>query len=179
MYRVLPFLIFLGCSQKEELTLKQKEIVLDYQNWIEDNSERLQSYFDGVDWDYSARGIAKQSSKSDYYQRDLWNNKNETTLAKANPYRGEIYIITDHFLWEFIEEDYFINRDAWDNCTDTGMGVQFGWQSADVAYVLCHENAHMVRIKPHSDVYAIGEMCEELRVQEVNDWLRDCKEAGY
>lgn len=173
MFKILPLLALLGCAS--ELTPLQKEIIHDYQVWIDDNSDEVQEYL--VDhktkWRHDVSDIGIQSWGSDYYQKNL---QDEFTVAQAAPMSGKIYIDPRHKYWKWIEEDYLFYRDAWDDCGDDGELVMHGWDSANAAFVLCHENGHNLGIRPHKDVYSIGDACKEVRVQEISTKLRECED---
>jgi hypothetical protein len=175
MFKILPFLFLLGCN-RSPLSPDLEEIVLDYQYWAEDNVERIQERLNlWDDWHHNVSKLDDQSWDSEYYEREIHREKKEATAGLAHPKNEKIFIVTTHPLWKYIRRDYADNKESWEDCDDLGDGVEHGWQSANAVFVLCHENAHVLGIKPHDDVYDLGFVCKDLRTQEINDWLSDCQ----
>lgn len=169
---IIPALLLTGCSK--ELSPLQREIILDYQYWIEDNIDRVQEYLDEeTRVDHNISGLPSQSWESDYLKKNI---KDEEVIAKARPWGDKVYINEDSHLWIFIEEDYLYHRGIWDSCGEVGDGVFYGFKAANAAYVLCHENAHNLKIKSHQDVYVIGDACKEIYMDDVSVWIADCKD---
>lgn len=165
----LPVLALLTACNSQPLSPVMEEVVHDYQLWMEDSIDYLHDELnEDPNWPHNIVPIVEQSWKTNYYQTEV--SRDPTVAGRAQPALGRVTLITSHQLWEYSLDNYIENREAAEDCVQPHHIDQLSF----TVYVLCHENAHMIHIKPHSDVYYIGNVCKYIAFREHLDWAEKC-----
>lgn len=170
--RILPFLLLLGCGS--ELSPLMEVVVDDYTVWVANNTEDVQEELSDREYlSDTMLAVASQSWDSEYIQRDKWYGK-DIVAGRARPWEQKVIINMEHDLWVYVADNYEDDYDAFHSCER----VDFAYTGALVAYVLCHENAHIIGIiNQHRNVYTVGAACKQAHYSEkVRDWYEDCEQ---
>jgi hypothetical protein len=165
---VLFFVLFsIGCSSNHrEFNDIEESALIDYISWLDKRHDMVmeEASSSGIEDDLS--DLLTQSLDSDYF---AFTGKPDA-IAIAHISKKTIDIHRKNPFWDVVLDDYLENRDAWDYCEDD----RHYYQAKQISMVFCHENAHIIKAKPHEEVYEIGYICEDLWEIDLVEWEDDC-----
>ena len=151
--------------QSKRAPNETEQLIIDnYSSWIVNNGGLVVPYLPPGISEKDMDDIIMQSLVSDYIVIEdciIHTSDNSYIIASAALNRNLITMYEKTKYWRDVASGYVSLSKSYDKnvCVNTS---ELFWLKNSLGFnILCHENAHLVGIKNHDDVYAIGDACSK------------------